>query len=52
MQPLMKCNVCNEVVEPIDVPYHEKDTGHNDWRMIKRKDGNSDTRNYQAVEES
>ena len=37
MQPLMKCNVCNKVVEAVDCPAHERQTGHKDWRMIKRK---------------
>ena len=36
MQPLMKCNVCGEIFEPIDVPQHK----HNFWTMVKRTKAN------------
>jgi len=36
LQPLMKCNVCGEIFEPIDVPQHK----HNFWTMVKRTKAN------------
>jgi len=38
MKPLVKCNICGKVVEPINAPEHKNKTGHNSWQMIKGKD--------------
>lgn len=36
MQPLVKCNLCGKVLEPVDAPEHRRLTGHNSWEMIER----------------
>ena len=36
MQPLMRCNICKKIFEPMDTLEYRRITGHNLWEMIRR----------------